>query len=110
MPSSDPRLLLLHPADSVFVLRAPVEAGETIRVEGQTVAVPVRLGLGQKIARRAIAPGEKVIKYGAPIGSASAPIAPGAHVHLHNLKSNYTPTHSLAEAQAEHAARQKGIA
>lgn len=110
MPSSDPRLLLLHPEDSVFVLRAPVEAGETILVEGRPVAVPARLGLGQKIARRAIAPGEKVVKYGAPIGSATVPIAPGAHVHLHNLRSDYTPTHSLAEAQAEHAARQKGAA
>jgi altronate hydrolase len=42
---------------------------------------------GHKIALRAIAPGEPVIKFGYPIGVASAPIAPGEHVHSHNLKS-----------------------
>lgn len=53
------------------------------------------LGLGHKIARTAIAQGESVIKYGAPIGRATQPIAAGDHVHLHNLKSGYTPTYAL---------------
>ena len=53
------------------------------------------LGLGHKIARIAIAPGAPVIKYGAPIGRATQAIAPGDHVHLHNLKSDYTPTYAL---------------
>ncbi len=103
---TDPRLLLLAPGDSVLVLRAPVEAGEEILVEGLRVRVPKALGMGQKIARRPIAAGEKVIKYGAPIGSASEAIAPGAHVHLHNLKSDYTPTHSLEEARGAFEAAQ----
>ena len=93
--ATDPRLLLLAPGDSVLVLRGQIEAGEEIIVEGRPVQVPVALGLGQKIARLPIAAGEKVVKYGAPIGSASADIAQGEHVHLHNLSSNYTPTHSL---------------
>lgn len=91
---TDPRLLLLSPGDSVYVLRDQVAAGEVIDVEGHRVTVPVALGLGHKIARSPVAPGEKVIKYGAPIGSASRAIAPGDHVHLHNLRSDYTPTHS----------------
>jgi hypothetical protein len=33
-----------------------------------------------------------VIKYGAPIGSATRDIAPGEYVHTHNLKSDYLPT------------------
>lgn len=94
-PGSDPRLLLLSPGDCVFVLRDRVAAGEEIMVEGRRVCVPAALGLGHKIARRAIAAGEKVIKYGAPIGSAVAAIAAGEHVHLHNLKSDYTPTYAL---------------
>ena len=93
--STDPRLLLLAPGDSVFVLRDQIAAGEEIVVEGCRVCIPSALGLGHKIARRAMAPGEKVIKYGAPIGSASAAIAVGAHVHLHNLQSDYTPTYAL---------------
>jgi hypothetical protein len=93
---TDPRLLLLAPGDSVYVLRGPVAAGETILLEGQAVTVDRQIGLGHKIARVHLAAGEKVVKYGAPIGSATRNIAPGDHVHLHNLKSDYTPTYALA--------------
>jgi hypothetical protein len=95
---TDPRLLLLSPGDTVFVLRGQIEAGETVLVEGQAVTVPQRLGLGHKIARVAVAAGGKVVKYGAPIGSATRAIAVGDHVHLHNLKSDYTPTYALTGA------------
>lgn len=90
---TDPRLLLLHPGDNVLVLRDQVAAGELVAVEGAKVRVQVALGLGHKLARRPIAAGEKVVKYGAPIGSASAAIATGEHVHTHNLRSDYTATH-----------------
>lgn len=43
--------------------------------------------LGHKIAMKAIQAGEKVIKYNVPIGNATAGIAPGEHVHTHNLKT-----------------------
>ena len=36
--------------------------------------------------------GERIVKYGAPIGSARGDIAPGAYVHTHNLASDYIPT------------------
>jgi hypothetical protein len=94
-PASDPRLLLLAPGDSVFVLRAPVDAGEVIRVAGRPAVVARRLGLGHKIARIALAAGQPVIKYGAPIGRATIDIRAGDHVHLHNLASGYTPTYAL---------------
>lgn len=96
---TDPRLLLLAPGDSVFVLRGQIAAGEDIFVAGCRVHVPVALGLGHKIARRAIGPGEKVLKYGASIGSARTGIALGEHVHLHNLQSDYTATYSLDESR-----------
>lgn len=92
---TDSRLLLLHPGDSVYVLRDQVAAGEAVLVSGTAVAVPDALGLGHKIARVAIAAGEPVLKYGAPIGRATRDIAPGDHVHLHNLASDYTPTYAL---------------
>lgn len=108
--SVDPRLLLLSPGDSVFVLRERVRAGDRLTVEGRAVAVASDLGLGHKIARRAHAPGDKVIKYGAPIGSVTRPIAPGDHVHTHNLKSDYTATHTLETAQAQAQAQTQGEA
>jgi hypothetical protein len=97
---TDPRLLLLAPGDTVFVLRDQIAAGELIVVEGIKVRIQVALGLGHKIARLAMHPGDKVIKYGAPIGSATRAIATGDHVHLHNLKSDYTPTHLRGGARA----------
>lgn len=49
--------------------------------------VKVCLEDGQKYARRKIEVGEPVIKYGYPIGEASAPIREGELVHSHNLKT-----------------------
>ncbi|MBQ4160563.1 MAG: altronate dehydratase [Clostridia bacterium] len=42
---------------------------------------------GHKYAACAIKAGEKVIKYGFPIGVATADIAEGEHVHSHNVKT-----------------------
>ncbi len=92
---TDPRLMLLSAGDTVYVLRDQIAAGEAVMVGGVAVAFAQPLGLGHKIARLAVPAGEKVIKYGAPIGRASRAIAPGDHVHLHNLVSDYTPTYAL---------------
>ena len=92
---TDPRLMLLYPGDSVFVLRGQIAPGEAVMVDGVAVAFGHALGLGHKIARLPMAAGDRVIKYGASIGRASRAIAPGDHVHLHNLKSDYTPTYAL---------------
>ncbi|MBB5753995.1 UxaA family hydrolase [Prosthecomicrobium pneumaticum] len=98
---TDGRLLLLDPSDNVLVVRARIPAGETIRVGGGVpVPVPADLPLGHKIARRPIAAGEKIVKYGAPIGTATVAIDLGAHVHVHNVKSDYTPTYHLLGGEA----------
>jgi len=89
---SDPRLLLLSPEDNVLVLREDIAAGEPIVVDGFSVAAGVGTR-GHKLARQPIEPGAAIIKYGVPIGSATAPIARGEHVHVHNIRSNYTATH-----------------
>jgi altronate dehydratase len=99
--SADSRLLRLHPADNVLTVIATLEAGEPICVGDAAVVVPLRLPLGHKIAARDITAGEKIVKYGAPIGSASCAIPAGAHVHTHNLQSDYLPTF-LREDQARY--------
>ena len=98
---SDRRLLLLDEADNVLVAISRIKRGETIALEGASIALSADLPIGHKLARRAIAAGEKIIKYGAPIGSATAEIAKGAHVHVHNVKSDYTPTYYLADTGAD---------
>ena len=50
--------------------------------------VEVNLENGHKYALRDIKKGENVIKYGNPIGHATADIAKGEHVHTHNLATN----------------------
>ena len=50
--------------------------------------VEINLSDGHKYALRDIAEGEHVIKYGNPIGHATAPIKKGEHVHTHNMKTN----------------------
>jgi len=98
--ATDSRLLVLAPQDNVAVLRAALRAGETVLVGGRPIMPPRAIMAGHKVARRAIAAGDKIVKYGAPIGSATADIAIGDHVHLHNMKSDYIHTHSL-EAPAD---------
>ncbi|MHB2168911.1 UxaA family hydrolase [Alsobacter sp. R-9] len=101
--TTDSRLILLDPRDNVFVLRGRMAAGETVSVEGARVAVPADLPMAHKIARRPIAAGETVLKYGAPIGVATAAIAVGEHVHVHNIRSDYTPTYTIATAKGASA-------
>lgn len=45
------------------------------------------------------------MKYGAPIGTATAPIAIGEPVHVHNLRSDYTPTYHLEDVRKVQEAR-----
>jgi|YNPBryunderm2012_1023409.scaffolds.fasta_scaffold01809_6 (2R)-sulfolactate sulfo-lyase subunit alpha len=59
-----------------------LETGESVEA---VAAQPIPLG--HKIALRRMAPGEAVIKYNMPIGKATCEIAPGEHVHTHNLRS-----------------------
>ena len=50
--------------------------------------VEVNLEDGHKYALRDIKCGENIIKYGNPIGHATADIKAGEHVHTHNVKTN----------------------
>jgi hypothetical protein len=97
MPDTDSRLLRLAPEDNLCVATTTLEAGETISIDGRPVTLSQRIATGHKIAVRTIAAGEKVIKYGAPIGSATRDIGAGEYVHTHNLKSDYLPTLARGE-------------
>jgi hypothetical protein len=90
-----PHLLLLHEDDNVLVLVQPLRVGDAYTLGGETYHSTLDLGIGHKIARRNIQTGEKILKYGVPIGSAYTSIQTGDHVHLHNLRSDYLPTYTL---------------
>lgn len=78
-------VILLHPGDSVAIARVGLEPGRTVVVAGRQIRVLQHIPPGHKIAVRPLSPGEDVFRYGNVIGRASAAIAPGEHVHLHNL-------------------------
>jgi altronate hydrolase len=73
----------LHPNDNVVVATARLAKGATLPDESITVLDDVPFG--HKIATAAIAVGAAVRKYGQVIGIATEAIAPGRHVHTHNL-------------------------
>ncbi|HEY4372088.1 MAG TPA: UxaA family hydrolase [Burkholderiales bacterium] len=98
MGNSDPRVILLAPEDNCIAVAASLVAGTRVLVDGVTVEIERDIGIGHKLARRDIAAGEKILKYGAIIGTATQPIARGAHIHLHNLASDYLPTYTLPPA------------
>jgi len=91
---TDPRLMQLAPEDNVAVAKATIPAGETILIAGRTISLSEPIPTGHKVAIVPIAAGEKVKKYGAPIGSATRDIQPGQYVHTHNLKSDYLLTYT----------------
>jgi len=91
-----PAVMKLSPADNVVVALRTLKAGEAIAIDGIVVTLPRGIAVGHKLAARAIAPGEIVVKYGCPIGTAVRAIAAGEHVHTHNLRSEYRPPHILS--------------
>lgn len=89
----DSKLLLLSPHDNVFVARVGIRAGETLQLNEQAITTSVAIPLGFKVAARSLTAGEKILKYGASIGSATQAIKAGEIVHLHNMQSDYLPTY-----------------
>ena len=94
----------IHPLDNVAVALTDLHAGET--VAGITLREDVPAG--HKVALAPLHPGDKVIKYGCPIGHATVEVAPGRWLHTHNVRTDlsdtltytYTPTHPHLEKHA----------
>lgn len=99
------KTIQLSPADNIVVLAKSLPAGAVWEIGGREHHLASALGLGHKLAARAIRAGEKIIKYGTPIGSTTCGIEAGEHVHLHNMKSDYLPTFTLEEGREFHGTK-----
>ena len=66
----------------------------SITLDGETVVLLDEINVGHKIARVGLKTGDKIIKYGAPIGSMKTDAVRGAHVHMHNMQSDYIKSHT----------------
>ena len=91
---TDPRLILLSPADNCLIAAARLEAGTPIEIEGERVTLTKTIELGHKVARHEFAKDDKVLRYGAVIGHVTEAVARGAHLHTHNVASDYLPTYT----------------
>jgi altronate hydrolase len=84
-PVSKTRLIRCHDGDSVAVAIEDLAPQDSISLDGEEIIPRDPIPAGHKLALRHHERGDPVIKYGATIGTATAPIEPGAHVHSHNL-------------------------
>jgi hypothetical protein len=89
------KLTKINLADNVLIVKYNISPGDEEQVGNIKITFDKAIGFGHKIAEKNIIKGEKVVKFGVPIGSATEDIPIGSHVHLHNLKSDYISTYTL---------------
>lgn len=80
------KLFKIHSDDNVAVALEKIEAGYT---ENGVTALD-DIPFGHKILLADLKAGERVIKYGYPIGHITQDTPAGSHVHEHNLKTDLT--------------------
>jgi altronate hydrolase len=83
-------VLHVHEQDNVVVALRPLQVGERIAVGARELTIAEPITPGHKVAIADIAAGAPVLKYGFTIGTASAPIGTGQHVHSHNVRTLLT--------------------
>jgi len=84
---------LINDKDNVITALADVVANEEVKVRRKGEEMIYRcnqdIPFGHKIAIEDLKKGEKIIKYGEPIGSATQDIKKGDWVHTHNVRDDY---------------------
>jgi altronate dehydratase small subunit len=84
---------LINDKDNVITALADMAAGEEVKVRRKGEEMIYRcnqdIPFGHKIAIENIKKGDKIIKYGEPIGSATQDIRKGDWVHTHNVRDDY---------------------
>jgi altronate hydrolase len=81
---NQPPVLLLNPADPLVVATRDLAVGEAVGLGDITPSEPI--GRGHKLAIKPIESGAPVRKLGQVIGIATKEIAPGQHIHVHNVE------------------------
>ncbi|MBF9003394.1 UxaA family hydrolase [Vibrio nitrifigilis] len=94
------RLLQIHPNDNVLVTLAPLHQGEELTFADTHLVIEQDIPQAHKIALHALAIGDEIIKYGAPIGHAIQAIEQGQHVDHTNIKTNLSSVSDYQYAPA----------
>ena len=77
----------INPSDNVAVALVPLSKGTVIELDGITLTLTEDIMQGHKFSLKNLKPGDSIIKYGNPIGHATAEIPAGSWIHTHNLKT-----------------------
>ena len=99
------KAIKITPRDNVAVALSPIACGDEVL----GVSALSNLPLGHKIALERISAGDAVMKYGFPIGYATADINAGEWVHTHNMRtglseeSEYTYDRDVTELPTREA-------
>ncbi|MEZ6139832.1 MAG: altronate dehydratase family protein [Zavarzinella sp.] len=75
----------LRPNDNIAIATTTVGPDQDLLFHQATVRVSKPIRMGHKFAIQPIKEGDAIYKYGQIIGFAGANIAPGEHVHTHNV-------------------------
>ncbi len=86
-PTGETAVWRCHPADGVGIALRDLADGEPVEIAGVELRLREPIPAGHKFALHDHAAGDAVLRYGERIGRATRPIAQGAHVHSHNLKT-----------------------
>jgi altronate hydrolase len=84
-----PSIIRIASDDHVGMVTSDVRPGMEIGSGDLRLEVKDAIPFGHKIALMSVAAGEKIMKFGVPIGRATTAIQPGEHVHVHNIESDY---------------------
>jgi altronate dehydratase small subunit len=83
-------MIILAKDDNVGVALRGIAPGEfAVDGQGSKIKSVEDVPLGHKIALKTIAEGDKIVRFGLPVGIARAPIGAGRLVHIHNVRSQY---------------------
>ncbi|MBU5672251.1 UxaA family hydrolase [Paenibacillus brevis] len=95
-------LMKMNARDNVAVALRAITAGEQLALDGNNVEASMDIPRGHKIALSSFNEGDIIVKYGYPIGYATACIQKGEHIHTHNLKTNLSGEESYEYAPDLH--------
>ena len=85
-------IIQITPDDNVAVAVKALRAGTKLETGSYKLTIASHIPPGHKVALTEIRGGEKVVKYGYAIGAATVDIAPGDHVHVHNVRTLLSET------------------
>ena len=77
----------INPSDNVAVALIPLQKNTVIKLDDTTLTLTEDIMQGHKFSLKNLKPGDSIIKYGNPIGHATAEIPAGSWIHTHNLKT-----------------------